>query len=261
MNNYFNYKWSGQGIRIEFTDTPSIAEREIHAYHEILYCKDADLTLYTENRRMSIQGDWLFVIPKGKYHRLDLSGVEQFIRLKISIQDEAVRELPVCLFQSGICAFHPIGKHCNLLIEKLCAVLQRERNNCDDFFVHSATMMLVAELELLRTSADINAVPISDRTILEIIEYISQNLSRNLSVKSLAKIACVSPSFLTHKFKKEVGISLHRYIVQKRMVYAKERIDCGEKPSKIYEDCGYNDYSSFYKAYLDYFDFPPSEKA
>ena len=95
--------------------------------------------------------------------------------------------------------------------------------------------------------------------IVKVIAYISEHLSSNLNVKLLAKTANVSPSFLTHKFPKEVGIPLHRYIVQKRMVYAKERIDLGERPSKIYVDCGYRDYSSFYKAYLNFFGVPPSQ--
>ena len=260
MNNYFCYERSAQGISVELTDSPLIKEREMHAYHEILYCEDSDFTLYTDNRRIKFQGDWLFVIPKGQYHLVDLSGAKRFTRLKITIQEEILKGLPVSLFKSGISAFHPISMRCELLIERLREILRWERNDSDDFFVHSATMMIIAELELSRMNTDITAFPIKDKTIMKIIDYISQDLSRNLTVKALAKIANVSPSFLTHKFKKEVGISLHRYILQKRMVSAKERIDRGESPSKIYAYCGYNDYSSFYKAYLGYFDASPSEK-
>ena len=260
MNNCYCYEWSAKGIRAELTDSPLIKEREIHEYHEILYCKDADFTLYTDDRRIKIQGDCLFVIPKGKYHRVDLSGAERFTRLKTTIQEEIAKELPVSIFKSGISALHLTSQHLDLLFERLCEILQKERNSGDDFFMRSVIMMIIAELELSQMNTDITGFPIKDETILEIIDYISLNLSGNLTVKALAKIANVSTSFITHKFKKEVGISLHRYILQKRMVYAKERIERGESPSKIYADFGYNDYSSFYKAYLGYFDTSPSGK-
>ncbi len=260
MNTYFCYEWSSEGITAELTDSPLIREREIHAYHEVLYCKDSDFTLYTDNKRIKVQGDFLFVIPKGEYHRVDLSGAERFTRLKITVREEIIKELPLSLFKCGISAFYPISKNCELIIERICEILRRSRNESDGFFVRSAVMMIIAELELSRMNTDIAASPIKDRTILEIVDYISGNLSRELTVKSLAKIANVSPSSLTHKFKKEVGIPIHRYVMQKRMVYAKELIDSGESPSKIYASLGYNDYSSFYKAYLGYFDASPSEK-
>lgn len=94
--------------------------------------------------------------------------------------------------------------------------------------------------------------------MVRITEHISHNLSGDLSVRNLAKTFNVSPSFLTHRFQKEVGISLHRYITQKRMIYARECIDAGKKPTKIFADCGYKDYSSFYKAYCDFFSMSPS---
>ena len=46
----------------------SIAEREIHTYHEILFCMDANAVLFTEKQQKKIQGDALFLIPKTKHY-------------------------------------------------------------------------------------------------------------------------------------------------------------------------------------------------
>ena len=44
------------------------------------------------------------------------------------------------------------------------------------------------------------------------------------------------------------------------MILARDLFLSGEHASKIYADCGYRDYSSFYKAYVRIFGFAPSEK-
>ena len=66
--------------------------------------------------------------------------------------------------------------------------------------------------------------------------------------------------YFSRKFKKEVGIPIHKYILQKRLVYARKRIYEGAQPSKIYSDVGFKDYSSFYKAYLQYFGHSPAKE-
>lgn len=95
--------------------------------------------------------------------------------------------------------------------------------------------------------------------ISDCIEYINKNLSSIISIKKLSKKLNVSESALTHTFKKEMGISVHKYIQQKRLVYAKNLIESGEKPTTIFLDCGYNDYSAFYKAYCKMFGHSPSD--
>ena len=69
----------------------------------------------------------------------------------------------------------------------------------------------------------------------------------------------MSESAFAHLFKKELGMPPHKYIEEKRLYYAKHLISKGEKPSKIYSECGWSDYSSFYKAFRKMFGISPSE--
>ncbi len=261
MEQYFDFKLIRDGIGVQFSNSLSIEEREIHAYHEILYCEDASLVFYTENQKTQMCGEHLFIIPKGKYHMFDLSCAKEFKRLKISIPDHVIKAASVGIFSSDVCALPSISQFSALLINNVCCAMQSGGETVDEFYVSSAVMMLIAELNTLKMRSGANrAENGGNKTIRRIIEYVSESLESDLSVKALAKISNVSMSYLTHEFQKEVGISLHGYIVQKRMVYAKELIDSGEKPTKIYMECGYNDYSSFYKAYCLFHGIPPSKK-
>lgn len=49
------------------------------------------------------------------------------------------------------------------------------------------------------------------------VEFIMDNLEQSLSLDILAQLAQMSPSHFAHSFKKTIGVSPHRFIVQKRV--------------------------------------------
>ena len=57
-----------------------------------------------------------------------------------------------------------------------------------------------------------------------------------------------------------MGISLMKYIHNKRLLLAQERIRAGGKPTEVYALCGYKDYATFFRAYTKYFDKNPSDE-
>ena len=259
MEGLFDHTLSLDGVTAEYSNSPTPKEREIHPYYEILYCDEPRFTLRTENNRIALSAPALVVIPMGCYHFFDFSEAETFRRLKLSFTDELVKTLPLRLFSSGVWALSSVSRDARLLIDKICHAIREPKDAAQGFFVRAAALMLLAELNAVDPAPALSH-PGNDESIVSVIRYISEHLAADLSIKRLAEIGSVSPSFLTHSFKKEVGISLHRYVTQRRLIYARERIAAGEKPSKIFTECGFGDYSSFYKAYLNYFDTPPSEK-
>ena len=49
------------------------------------------------------------------------------------------------------------------------------------------------------------------------------------------------------------------YINNKRLILAKSKIEKGEKPTRVYLDCGYENYPTFYRAYKAKFSIKPTE--
>ena len=102
----------------------------------------------------------------------------------------------------------------------------------------------------------------TDSLMAALSDYIAKNLSQRLDVETLARVMHVSPSGIAHLFKKEFGISIHKYITQQRLVFSKKLLNRGANPTKVFAAVGFGDYSSYYKAYLKYFGYSPSrEKA
>ena len=67
-------------------------------------------------------------------------------------------------------------------------------------------------------------IPIYSKTVLNTIAYVQENLSANLRLDDLAKYNFVSRSTLTEVFRKEVGISLGKYIDDQLIANAQRQL-------------------------------------
>jgi len=259
MNIDFETELTYNGISFQRSSSLSIAEREIHTYHEILFCMDANTVLFTEKKQKKVRGDVLFLIPKGTYHYFPIQDLEKFPRLKIYFPASVLDRTPCHQVMSDICIIENIDGSTLFLLKTLCRIMEEAKGDKQGFYAYSTFLMLLSELDQsLGKAYKPEAVTANELDAL--LNYIANNPSADLSVGALAKKMHVSASTVTHLFKKTLGISAHRYVTQRRLIYGQSLILAGNKPSKIYSDCGYQDYSSFYKAYTLFFGYPPSSE-
>lgn len=89
----------------------------------------------------------------------------------------------------------------------------------------------------------------SKDVILDIITYLNEHLTENLSLESICNEFYISKSHLNRKFKMLTDSTVWEYITTKRLFAAKEMLQNGEPPTKVFSKCGFNDYTSFFRAY------------
>ena len=94
-----------------------------------------------------------------------------------------------------------------------------------------------------------------------IISYINENLTNNISVSDVAKFAHLSQSQLSRVFKELSGTSVYEYILSKRLILFQEKVKQGMNAIKASSECGFGDYSSFYRLYKKRFGVPPTKKS
>ncbi len=82
-----------------------------------------------------------------------------------------------------------------------------------------------------------------------VLSYIENNYMENLTINLLSEIACLSPFHLLHIFKKNVGISLHQFIIQTRIKKFKEKAIFQEDILDLALSCGFYDQSHLIKTF------------
>lgn len=83
----------------------------------------------------------------------------------------------------------------------------------------------------------------------EIVSYINQHLSENLSIAMLADHFYLSTSYLCKIFKSATGTTINRYITARRISRAKVLLQKGHSVTETSSLCGFGDYSNFLRSF------------
>lgn len=85
--------------------------------------------------------------------------------------------------------------------------------------------------------------------ISRIIAYINENFMENITLNSLCELFFTNRQTLTKFFKDYTNLTIHSYITMVRIEQAKQLIYRGVQPSTLHLMCGFNDYTTFYRAF------------
>lgn len=96
--------------------------------------------------------------------------------------------------------------------------------------------------------------------ILKCQKYIFEHLYEKISLSILADYSSMNPCYLSHLFKKEVGVSISDYIQKERIEESKKLILSGKKSLvDIYVPLGFIDQSHFSKTFKKFVGITPKE--
>lgn len=100
----------------------------------------------------------------------------------------------------------------------------------------------------------------STREIYRVQQYIQEHYHQDLSLKTLAEVACVSPHYFSAYFKAETGQNYKAYLTQVRMDHAMRLVMGTDlKSYEIAERVGYNNVRRFVDAFRAAYQMSPTD--
>ena len=89
--------------------------------------------------------------------------------------------------------------------------------------------------------------------------YIDENIYNKITLDDIAKSCNLSPIYISQIFKQTTQTPIISYIRAKKIALARHEMLSGAKPYEIYYKYGFEDYSSFYRAFKNIYHISPSD--
>ena len=244
-----------------------------HDFYEIYFPRTEGVDYVVEGHRYRVGPGRLLLIAPGEVHFSNVSQqgmeVERFVLwLNTSFVESLTGMLPRFrhMLADGLKGRNlivPDPETYELMIGLLFSLLHEKQLN--DLDSASLNRLVVAQLlihisrALSRSSSDMSkraAQRYSD--ILRVHEYISAHLREPLSVTDLAERFFMDKNTLTRRFKRVTGMTPAECIRRLRLDAAFTMISHGAGTTEACHECGFADYSAFYRAFRQHFGISPS---
>lgn len=203
------------------------------------------------------------VQPLEMHHNVFLSS-DQYERVVIHFYMDFFKENH-CEALEKVFTARPLGMDCQIparIVDKEMYHLFMKMNNYIlDGAYDIAKYVLIELLYLLGQVQEPLTAPVAaDKHINEVLLYINDNLSENLSLDHLAAQFYLSKHHLCRIFKKVTGYTINHYINYKRLLLARELHSKGMTLLEASSNSGFHNYAHFYRMYRKEFGTSPRSK-
>ena len=120
-------------------------------------------------------------------------------------------------------------------------------------------LILINRVSLSGSAAQQYDAPQYDPKIAQTLSYIHENLLQPLTVEDLAERVYLSKYHFMRLFKSQTGSTVHAYVRQRRLLHAAQLIRTGVSVYRAAADSGFEEYSTFFRAFRECFGISPGQ--
>lgn len=244
-----------------------------HDHHiELFLFLNGDVKYFTKKTSFKLKPGDFVMVPPGVWHRANTMTNKKYERVFINIKVSKIKELSTKKTDLFGC-FIPKNNFADVNVLKLTRDEQRSFiNHCHQIIAelgrndygHDIRLNILQAQILLGVNGafkgkkweDIKSEP---TRIQKILDYIDAHVDQDLKLADIAQEFYLNPDYLNRYFHHEIGLSLHNYIRQVRLSKARYLLLNGESLSETAVKCGYQNYSSFIRAFTDFTGIAPGK--
>lgn len=234
--------------------------RHMHSEYELMLSLAGGASYVIEDKKYTLNPYTLLLIPSKAYHFAQIEDTDLYCRYIVAFNEGAVEPaLLKAVLQEPACyqldENHPIVQN----FCQLHALSQINMADYENLMLKTFCTQLLLGIVALQREMSVSSAPAENTLPYPVLAYIEENLTKIRSLDEIAEHFFLSPSTLTHQFKTKMGISLMKFIRQKKLLLARSLLEKGEKPLEVAAKCGFAEYTTFYKAYTRFFGIAPSK--
>lgn len=242
----------------------AVSEYHVHSYYELHFVlKGYTVYQFERQRAKTEQGSW-FLIPHYLSHRVFEYSSDCFmLTLQFNTQNNNPNYLGLfeTIFTSSKTSSGDIRDyHCNL-IEDIIR-MKDVRSPTSDLRISNDAMNIILDIAdmIPQVISPQKSVKKKDSNYLFALQYINDNIRRQLSCREVAESVYLSPRQLNRIFIEKNGMTLSEYIMVKRTDVSKEILQIDNGPlNTIAGELGFCDEFYFSKFFKKRTGFSPSE--
>lgn len=255
----------GHHLRDEQPDTSQYC-MHTHSGFELFYFISGSARYRVEASIYPMQPGDILIIRSGETHSLLLDPMQPYERIAIHFSPELMTETLNSRLLSPFMD-RPLGRQnryaaqelpadfVRLCLERLLVCGQEERES--DVFAYLLPLLqeLYKVWQRRSPESENEAPPLAAR----MIAYINQHLNELNGLQQLEQQFFLSQSQINRIFRRFTGSSVWEYVQIKRLFAARQLLHQGVSPCKAAAECGYKEYSTFYRAYKKRFGNAPQQ--
>lgn len=234
-----------------------------HDFYEVYLLLRGRVDYIVENQIYRMRpGDWMLTSPLELHQARIATDADAYERFVLWIARPYLDRLSTPRTSLTRCFDTSVATHTNLLrlpgaagaqlrasIERLAA-LRASKDYGSDLLAQGALVELMIGINrAAEERGDSRPAGTSDQVVDAVLHYINEHYSESLTLDQLAEQFFISKYHLLRKFDAQVGTTVHRYILQKRLLNAKQLLAGGVPPNEVCQYCGFGDYANFYRAF------------
>lgn len=242
---------------------PKEYEYHYHDFHKLIWFISGEVEYHIEGKTYKLEPHDILLVNKGEIHKPSMKAGEVYERYVFYISNDFLDEhseeksdLNLCFQvaakeQGNIIRLSPAESRMLFETVKLLEKTEGEHAYANEMYCRILFLKLLIELNrcCISNPEIFHKTARYDKKVVEMIHYINENLSKDLTIEALANKFFISKYHMMRKFKEETGYSMHQYILEKRILAAKNLILLGSQATAASAECGFKDYSTFSRAY------------
>lgn len=257
-----------------YSDTDmSRVDIHTHDYYEFYFFLKGNVSIYVDGMQQHLQpGDMILIPPNTKHHLTVHDQKVPYQRFIFWISEEFCHNLfdqspdYGYLFEHTTTSrkyiYHFDVISFNTIHTKVIRLLEERHSSqyCKQAMVSLCVHDLILTLTRMVYQLENPSAARKETSLYQGIQnYIEDHIQEKITLEDIADALFVSKYHIAHVFKAQFGLSIHQYILKKRLDLCKGAIASGTDITTACSQCGFDDYSSFYRAFKKEYGMSPKE--